>query len=143
MAVVFDVVLAVKGTEGGVGYMEWSYATDNQLGVAQIDSGVGAVELTGESAGKFVAVAKPAGEGNDLKLTLDYTTKEPGVYPIVLVTYQIVCSKGLAADKTALLKAFLTHFASQDVQSSLESLHYAPLPAEVQTKVQTAIQAIA
>ncbi len=134
---------AVKGTEGGVGYMEWSYATDNQLGVAQIDSGAGAVELTGESAGKFVAVAQPAGEGNDLKLTLDYTTKEPGVYPMVLVTYQIVCSKGLAADKTALVKAFLTHFASPNVQSGLAELHYAPLPDEVRTKVQTAIQAIA
>jgi phosphate transport system substrate-binding protein len=41
------------------------------------------------------------------------------------------------------LKAFLTHFASPNVQSGLAELHYAPLPDEVRTKVQTAIQAIA
>ena len=34
--------------------------------------------------------------------------RTPGVYPIVLVTYEIVCSKGLDAAKTTLLKAFLT-----------------------------------
>ena len=95
-----------------------------------------------DSAGKFVAVAKPAGEGNDLRLSLDYATKAAGTYPIVLVTYEIVCSKGLPADKTALVKAFLTHFASPEVQSSLEGLQYAPLPDEVRTKVQAAIQAI-
>jgi len=132
----------VKSTPGGIGYMEWSYAVDNQLGIAQVDNGGGPVELTGESAGKFIAVAQPSGQGNDLRLTLNYATKEPGVYPIVLVTYEIVCSKGLAADKTALLKAFLAHFVSTDVQSGLNDLQYAPLPAEVQTKVQAAVQAI-
>ena len=82
----------VKNTDGGVAYVEWSYARDNKLGVGQIDNGGGAVELTGESAGKAVAAAQSAGEGNDLKLKLDYATKEAGVYPIVLVTYEIVCS---------------------------------------------------
>jgi phosphate transport system substrate-binding protein len=132
----------VKSTEGAIGYMEWSFAKDNQLGVAQVDNGGGPVELTGDSAGKFVAVAKPAGEGNDLRLTLDYTTKAAGTYPIVLVTYEIVCSKGLPADRTALVKAFLTHFASPEVQSSLGDLQYAPLPDAVRSKVQAAIQAI-
>jgi phosphate transport system substrate-binding protein len=132
----------VKSTEGGVTYVEWSYARDNKLGVAQIDNGAGAVELTGESAGKAVSAATPAGEGNDLKLKLDYATKEAGVYPIVLVTYEIVCSKGLDADKTTLLKAFLKHTASADTQTELESIGYAPIPAEILTKVNTAIDAI-
>ena len=34
------------------------------------------------------------GTGQDLALKLDYATKEPGVYPVVLVTYEIVCSAG-------------------------------------------------
>ena len=63
---------AVKTTEGGITYAEWSYAKDNKLGIAQVDNGGGAVELTGESAGKAVAAAKPDGEGNDLRLKLDY-----------------------------------------------------------------------
>jgi phosphate transport system substrate-binding protein len=136
------VASAVKGTDGAIAYDEWSYATKNNLGMAQIDNGGGAVELTGDSAGKAVAAATPAGTGNDLRLKIDYATKASGAYPIVLVTYEIVCSKGLAADKTALLKAFLTFFAGPAQQSKLTGLGYAPLPAEVQTKVAAAVDAI-
>ncbi len=136
------VAQGVKNTPGGVTYVEWSNAKDLQLGVAQIDNGGGAVELTGESAGKAVAAAKSDGEGNDLRLKLDYATKEAGVYPIVLVTYEIACSKGLDAAKTTVLKAFLKHVASAEVQKSFEEIGYAPLPAEVLTKVNTAIDAI-
>ncbi len=113
-----------------------------QPGCRQIDNGGGAVELTGESAGKALTAAEVAGEGNDLKLKLDYATKEAGVYPAVLVTYEIVCSKGLDADKTTLVKAFLKHFSSTETQTSLQAAGYAPLPAEIQTKVQAAVEAI-
>jgi phosphate transport system substrate-binding protein len=132
----------VKQTPGSVTYVEWSYAKDNKLGVAKIDNGAGPVELTGQSAGEAVSVAKIVGEGNDLRLKLDYATKTPGVYPIVLVTYEIVCSTGLDAEKTALQKAFLSHFASTEVQKGLEEIGYAPLPADVTAKVETAIAAI-
>jgi phosphate transport system substrate-binding protein len=133
---------AVKSTEGGITYAEWSYAKDNGLGIAQVDNGAGPVELTGESVGKAVAAAKHDGEGNDLRLKLDYATKEPGAYPILLVTYEIVCSKGKDATETALTKAFLTHFASAQTQKSLEEIGYAPLPTEVQSKVEAAISAL-
>ena len=133
---------AVKATEGGITYAEWSYAKDNKLGIAQIDNGSGAVELTAESVGKAVAAAKSDGEGNDLRLKLDYATKEAGAYPILLVTYEIVCSKAKDAKKAALTKAFLAHFASADTQKGLEDIGYAPLPAEVQTKVEAAIAAL-
>ncbi|WP_088318517.1 phosphate ABC transporter substrate-binding protein PstS [Kineosporia sp. R_H_3] len=136
------VAQGVKSTEGGLSYMEWSAAKDNQLGVAQVDNGAGAVALTGETAGKAVAAAAAAGEGNDLKLKLDYAVKDAGTYPIVLVTYEVVCSKGLAADKTALVKSFLTYFASPDTQKGLEEIGYAPLPEDVRGKVVTAINAI-
>lgn len=132
----------VKSTDGGITYVEWSYAKDNKLGVAQVDNGSGAVELTGESVGKAVAAAKQDGQGNDLRLKLDYATKEPGAYPILLVTYEIVCSKGKDAAKQADIKAFLKYFASEDTQKNLEEIGYAPLPTEIQTKVETAIAAI-
>ncbi|HEY6794160.1 MAG TPA: phosphate ABC transporter substrate-binding protein PstS [Kineosporiaceae bacterium] len=136
------VAAAVKGAEGGISYVEWSFATKNNLGIAQVDNGAGAVELTGESAGKAVAAATVTGTGNDLRLKLDYATKAPGAYPIVLVTYEIACSKGLAADKTALVKSFLKFFADPAEQTKLTSAGYAPLPAEVQAKVVAAINAI-
>jgi phosphate transport system substrate-binding protein len=132
----------VKTTEGGITYVEWSYARDNKLGVAQIDNGSGAVELTGDSAGKALAAATQSGTGNDLRLKLDYATKTAGVYPIVLVSYEIVCSKGLEPAKTTLLKAYLKHLADPATQTELEEIGYAPLPTEIQTKVATAVEAI-
>jgi phosphate transport system substrate-binding protein len=132
----------VKSTDGGITYVEWSYAKDSKLGVAAIDNGAGPVELTSETVGKAVATAKQTGTGNDLALKLDYATKEPGAYPINLVTYEIVCSKGKDAEKQKNIKAFLTYFASEDAQKAIEEIGYAPLPAEVQTKVEAAIAAI-
>jgi phosphate transport system substrate-binding protein len=133
---------AVQSTEGGITYAEWSYAKDNKLGIAQVDNGAGPVELTGESVGKAVAAAKPDGEGNDLRLELDYATKEAGAYPILLVTYEIVCSKSEDPAKAKMTKAFLKHFASAETQASLEEIGYAPLPDEVRTKVDAAIEAL-
>ncbi|MGZ4601705.1 phosphate ABC transporter substrate-binding protein PstS [Oryzihumus sp.] len=133
---------AVKSTDGGITYAEWSYAKDNKLGIAQIDNGAGPVELTGESAGKAVAAATVAGTGNDLKLKLDYATKTPGAYPIVLVTYEIACSKAKDPAKVELLKSFLKFFASPAEQAKLQDIGYAPLPTEIQTKVATAINAL-
>lgn len=133
---------ATANTKNSISYMEWSYAKDNKLSTAQLDSGKGAVELTGESVGKAVAEAKVKGSGNDLSLDLKYAGTGSGAYPALLVTYEIVCSKGLPGDKTAIVKDFLTYFSSPDSQSQLEELGYAPLPTELQSKVQTAVAAI-
>jgi phosphate transport system substrate-binding protein len=134
---------AVASTDGGITYTEWSYASQNKLAVAKVDTGAGTpVELTGETAGKAVAAAGQVGTGNDLALKLDYATKTAGAYPIVLVTYEIVCSKYADAAKGTAVKAFLTSFASDQTQSGLEELGYAPLPKEVQSKVQAAVGAV-
>ena len=82
--------------------------------MAQLDSGNGPVELTGDSVGKAVSEAKVKGTGNDLSLDLKYADTKAGAYPALLVTYEIACSKGLAADKTAIVKDFLTYFSSTD-----------------------------
>ena len=132
----------VKTTPNSITYVEWSYAKDNGLGMAQVDNGAGPVELTAESVGAAVASAKSVGTGNDLRLELDYATKADGAYPIVLVTYEIACSKGLPADKATLVKSFLTYFVAADTQASLEEIGYAPLPEEVRTKVETAVKAL-
>jgi len=136
------VVQGVQQTKDSITYVEWSYARDAKLPIASIDNGGGPIELTAASAGKAIAAAKPAGTGNDLKLSLDYTTKAAGTYPIVLVTYEVVCSKGLDAQKTALEKGFLSYYASADTQAGLTDLGYAPLPEEVRTKVAAAVEAI-
>ncbi len=136
------VATATKGQDGAITYVELSYAQQNQLPMAQIDTGAGPVELTAESAGKTIATAKQTGTGNNLALKIDYATKEAGAYPIVLVTYEVVCSKYADAETGKKVKAFLKTFASDAVQQSLQAKGYAPLPAEVATKVKTAVDAI-
>ncbi len=133
----------VKSTDGTISYVEWSYAENSDLKMAKIKNGNGEfVELTGDSAGKTIAGAKFEGQGNDLKMSIDYNTKEAGAYPIVLATYEIVCSKGLAADKLPLVKGLLGHAASAEGQKELVELGYAPLPETVRTKVEAAVKSL-
>ncbi len=131
---------AVASTAGSIGYVEWGYAKDNNLHMAQIDNGGGPVELTAESAAKAINAAEVVGTDGDLSLKIDYATKEAGAYPIVLVTYEIVCSAG-NGDKAALLKSFLG-YTSTDGQGTLDSVGAAPLPAEIQAKVIAAVQGL-
>jgi len=133
---------AIGSTEGSIGYVEWSFAVSGNLDTAKVDNGSGAVELTADSAGAAVAAAKVASNGGkDLTLKLDYATKTSGAYPIILVTYEIVCSKYADAKIGSLVKSFLTYTAG-DGQAALQDLGYAPLPTEIQTQVQAAVASI-
>jgi phosphate transport system substrate-binding protein len=133
---------AVKATDGGIAYIEYSYAKDANLGVAKVKTGGDPVELTAENAGKALAAASLVGTGNDLTLKLDYTTSAPGAYPIVLVTYEIVCSKGLDATKTGILKSFLSYLSSSAGQSAISAIGYGSLPPDLVAKITTTIAAI-
>jgi phosphate transport system substrate-binding protein len=138
------VVQAVQATPGSIGYVEKGFAEQAQLPFAQIDNGSGAVELTDESAKKAIDAAEFAGEGNDLALNLDsiYGTKEAGAYPLVLATYEIVCSKGYDADTAAAVKSFLT-VAANEGQANLGPAGYVPLPDAFKERLLTSINAIA
>jgi phosphate transport system substrate-binding protein len=135
------VAALVKSTPGTIAYVEFSFAQNGSLAMAKIKNGAGEfTELTGDSAGKAIAGAKVVGTGNDLKMDIDYTTTAPGAYPIVLVTYEIACSKG--SSKAADIKAFLTYTSGSDGQAALSDLGYAPLPASIQSKVATSVASI-
>ncbi|MFC0037080.1 phosphate ABC transporter substrate-binding protein PstS [Actinomadura rayongensis] len=133
----------VKSTAGTISYVEMSYAENNKLQTAQIKNGAGEyATLSADSASKAVAGATVAGAGNDLALKIDYLTKQSGAYPIVLVTYEIACSKGLPADQAKFVKSFLTYTSSADGQKALTGLGYAPVPDSILTKVQTSVKAL-
>ncbi|HEX6471933.1 MAG TPA: phosphate ABC transporter substrate-binding protein PstS [Streptosporangiaceae bacterium] len=134
---------AVKQTQGTISYDEYSYATNSRLQTAKVANGSGEfVELTTDSASKGIEAAKIVGQGNDLALSIDYATKEQGAYPVVLVTYEITCEKGLSSDQLSLVRSFLTYTVSDQGQAGLTQLGYAPLPKSLQQKVQAALQAL-
>ncbi len=134
---------AVKQTDGAIGYLELSFIENSGLPAAKIATGASEpVELTTENAGKAIEAAKLAGTGNDLKLSIDYATKADGVYPIVLVTYEIVCESGTGPDKVALLKSFLDYTASEDGQQAIAQVGYGALPTSFIDKVRTSVKAL-
>jgi phosphate transport system substrate-binding protein len=131
---------AVAQTDGAIGYVEWSYAQFHNLNTARIGNGAREfAALTDAAAGRTVANAKTTGTGGDLQLNIDYNTTAAGAYPLVLVTYEVVCRTGTPAGALNLVKSFLTYTSSETGQAAATRLGYAPLPDELRAKVATAV----
>ena len=94
------VIQAVRATPGAIGYVEKGFADQAGMPYAQIDNGSGLVPLTNDTARNAVNAAHFVASGNDLVLDLNsvYGIRAPGAYPLVLATYEIVCSKGYDPD---------------------------------------------
>jgi phosphate transport system substrate-binding protein len=137
------VIQAVRATPGAIGYVEKGFADQARLPYALIDTGNGVVPLTDDTAGKAIQAAGFVADGNDLVLDLNpmYAAQQPGTYPLVLATYEIVCSKGYDADTSAAIKSFLT-VAATNGQAGLTSAGYVPLPDKVKERLVTAINAM-
>ncbi|MFB4422984.1 phosphate ABC transporter substrate-binding protein PstS [Streptomyces sp. QL37] len=130
----------VKQVDGSIGYFELSYAKSQDISTVDINTGGAApVEATSENASKAIAAAKVKGTGKDLALDLDYTTKAEGAYPLVLVTYEVVCDTGNKAETLPTVKSFLTYTASADGQKVLTEAGYAPIPEAINTKVRETV----
>jgi phosphate transport system substrate-binding protein len=135
------VAAAIKSTSDAIGYVEYSFAVSSSLSTVSVDQGSGPVDVGKESASAAVAAAQVTGTGGDLTLKLDYATKAPRAYPLILVTYEIVCSKYKDAAAGTFVKNFLTYTATGG-QALLPGLGYAPIPAGLQARVTASIARI-
>lgn len=137
------VVDAVTNGTGTIGYADASRAGD--LGVANIKVGEEFVAYTAEAAAAVVD-GSPLVEGradNDLAIKLDRLTTNPAEYPLVLVSYAIVCTEYADADQAELVKAYVGYMASEEGQAeAAESAGAAPLSADQQTKVAAVLETI-
>lgn len=136
---------AIKNTDGSITYNEWSFAKSQKLAVAKIITSAGPdpVELTTETAGKAIDGVKIKGQGNDLVLDTSsfYKPTVTGSYPIMLGTYELVCSKYADPAVAKAVKAFLTS-ALGNGQKGLEDNGYIPVPDAFKTRLTTAVNAI-
>ncbi len=136
---------AIKSTEGSITYNEWSFATSQKLQQAEIITSAGPdpVKISTETVGKTIAGAKIKGTGNDLVLDTSsfYKPTETGAYPIVLATYEIVCSKYKDAATGKAVRAFLQSTITGG-QQGLSDNGYIPIPQEFLPKLSTAVNAI-
>jgi phosphate transport system substrate-binding protein len=136
---------AVKNTDGSITYNEWSFAQAQKLNVAKIvtSSGPEPVSISTDSVGKTIAGATIKGQGNDLVLdTMSfYKPTQAGAYPIVLATYEIVCSKYPNPQDGTAVKAFLQSTIGPG-QNGLADNGYIPIPGAFKSRLSTSVNAI-
>lgn len=138
------VVKTVTDTPGAVTYADES-AVGGKLGTAKIKVGSEFVKISPEAAAKAVDAGKPV-EGRadiDHAIELDRTTTASGAYPIVLVSYHVVCSSYDKQETVDLVKAFEKYVVSEEGQkAAAESAKSAPLSAALTEKATKAIESI-
>jgi len=137
------VVDAVTNGTNTIGYADASKAGD--LGVAKIKVGDEFVGYTAEAAAAVVAES-PLVEGrdaNDIAFALDRTTTDPSHYPLVLVSYSIVCSEYADAAQGELVKAYISYITSPEGQQvAADAAGAAPISEDLSAKVATALEAV-
>lgn len=136
---------AVKATEGAITYNEWSFAISLKLAMAKVITSAGpdAVAISTDAVGTTISGATIAGQGNDLVIDMYsfYQPTQPSAYPIVLATYEIVCSQYPDPQVATAVKAFLQSTIGAG-QNGLADNGYIPMPDPFRSKVLTAINAI-
>lgn len=137
------VVSTTTSTDGAITYADASAVGD--LGTVAVQVGEEYVPYSPEAAAAAVDVATPV-EGRsdvDMSLELERDTEEAGTYPVVLVSYHIVCSTYEDQETVDLVKAFESYVVSEEGQQTAEgSAGNAPISETVRTDAQTAIDSI-
>jgi phosphate transport system substrate-binding protein len=132
------VTAEIQQTQGGIGYIEYGYAKQNNIAMASLENKAGKfIESTPESASKTLASIKlpenlrafaPDPEG-------------PDSYPIVSYTWMLAYKDYGDAKKSQAIKD-MVKWGLTDGQKLSTELGYVPLPAEVTAKVEAAAQTI-
>ncbi|WP_306578246.1 phosphate ABC transporter substrate-binding protein PstS [Corynebacterium cystitidis] len=135
-----------SGIDGGITYVESGYAEQQGLGIANIDFGAGPVELNAESVTKALDGLEFAGAGGEHDMVVDaealFSQDGEGSYPLILTTYEIVCSAGYDEETKNQVKDFL-NVVLQSQDSTLEQLGFIPVTGSHADRLQAAVDAIA
>ena len=133
------VTAQIQQTQGAIGYVEYGYATQNNLPVAALENKSGNfIAPTPESAARTLeAVELPSN-------LIAFITDPAGdrSYPIVTYTWLLTYDQYQDPNKAQALENFVDWALTEGQKYSAE-LGYIPLPAKVLTKVQAAAEKIA
>ena len=130
------VVDAVTNGTNMIGYADASQA--GTLSTAKLMVGDEFVAYTPEAAAEVVAGSPLVADraADDLALDLNRKTTNPAEYPLVLVSYAIVCNEYADAAQGELVKAYIEYIASAAGQTvAEEAAGVAPLTAELEANV--------
>jgi phosphate transport system substrate-binding protein len=139
------VTAAMNSTPNSIAYVEWSFAQKENLSTAQVVTSAGPepVPLTVETAANSITGVRVKGQGNDLVLDASslYKPVEAGSYPIMLATYEIVCSKYPDAATGTRVKQFLSAALGKG-QGGLTENGYVPLADAFKSRLTDAVNTI-
>ena len=113
----------VARTNGAVGYMESSYATNQNLAKISVENGAGVfMQPTSEAASAFLSDFEP--EGNGI-IVPNYNNKDKKAYNISSFSYGLAPTQ--ASDKANIIKGFFKYTATSCASLSAKKLEYSPL----------------
>ena len=137
------VIQVVGSTEGAIGYSDASAIGD--LSTAAIGVGGEFTEYSAEGAAKVVDASEPVDTGIDGDLALDLArdTTESGAYPIVLVSYHIVCTEYDDAAKADVVKDFVGYVISPEGQDeAAAAAGSAPISEDLRTQAKDSLELV-
>jgi phosphate transport system substrate-binding protein len=130
----------VKTSPGTIGYIELAYAKQTGLTFATLRNAAGKFVGPSPEASTAAGAAVVASLPEDLRKNIVNPAGE-NAYPLSAFTYILVYQEMADATKAKALVDFLW-WAVHDGQKLGTALHYAPLPAEMVTRVEALLKSI-
>ncbi|WP_062462067.1 phosphate ABC transporter substrate-binding protein PstS [Demequina soli] len=134
----------VTGTEGAIGYADDSKAGDMGKVAIKVGEEYNAPSSEGAATTLSDSTVASVNGDNDLAYTINRTTTQSGAYPLMLLSYAIVCQSYDDATEAANVTGFLSYVASEAGQQAAASASgSAPLPTDLSAQVEDILAQIA
>ena len=138
------VISTVKQADGTIGYADFSQVGD--LGTVAVKVGDKYNEISAEAGSKVIGDSKQDDTvkgDNRIVIKINHATEAEGAYPIVLVSYDIVCPAYKDTKQAEFAKAWLTYVTSDEGQKAAQdAAGTAPLPSSLKSDITKSIKAI-
>ena len=138
------VISTVKQADGTIGYADFSQVGD--LGTVAVKVGDKYNEISAEAGSKVIGDSKQDDTvkgDNRIVIKINHATEAEGAYPIVLVSYDIVCPAYKDTKQAEFAKAWLTYMTSDEGQKAAQdAAGTAPLPSSLKSEITKSIEAI-
>ena len=138
------VISTLKQANGTIGYADFSQV--GSLGTVAVKVGDSYSPISAEAGSKVIADSKvdtTVDGDNRIVIDINHNTSANGAYPIVLVSYDIVCPAYKDANTAKFAKAWLTYVTGDEGQQAAQTAAgVAPLPADLASKVKASIDQI-
>lgn len=123
------VASVVKSTDGAIGYVDYSTAEASGLTAASVENKAGDYVAPSTSAASTAAAGVTV--SSNLTFHAVWASTNPAAYPITYQSWDIVYATQPNATDASLLKAYLGFLLGSTGQALLPTLHYAPLPSNI------------